>query len=99
MKVVEKVDATDTLAEYTTNIQGGPVIVTDQGCPVAALVPIENADLETVTLGTNQQFLNLIARSRARVREEGSISSQEMRRRFPPRPAQDAGQSDQRAPE
>ncbi len=97
MKLVERVDATGTLAEYAANIQSGPVIVTDQGSPVAALVPIDNADLETVTLSTNQQFLDLIERSRARVREEGGISSQDMRRRFQQSPAQNAEQSD--APE
>jgi antitoxin (DNA-binding transcriptional repressor) of toxin-antitoxin stability system len=84
MKVVEKVDATGTLAEYAENMESGPVIVTDHGCPVAALVPIENADLETVTLSTNQQFLNLIERSRARVAQEGAISSADMRRRLEP---------------
>lgn len=84
MKLVEKAEATGTLAEYATNIQKGPVIVTDRGCPVAALVPIENADLETVTLSTNRQFLNLIERSRARVAQEGAISSKDMRSRFEP---------------
>jgi antitoxin (DNA-binding transcriptional repressor) of toxin-antitoxin stability system len=82
MKLVEKADATDTLAEYAANIQGDPIIVTDQGCPVAALVSLENADLETVSLSTNQHFLALIERSRARIHAEGGISSQEMRRRF-----------------
>ncbi len=97
MKLIEKADATGTLAEYAANLQSGPVIVTDHGAPVAALVPIENADVETVALSTNQQFLNLIERSRARVRAEGGISSQEMRRRFQGPPAQNAEQSD--APE
>jgi prevent-host-death family protein len=82
MKVVEKADATATLAEYADGIESGPVIVTSQGRPVAALVPIENADLETISLGTNRQFIELIERSRARVRAEGGISSEEMRRRF-----------------
>ena len=94
MKLVEKADATGTLAEYATDIESGPVIVTDHGCPIAALVPIENADLETVTLSTNEQFLKLIERSRARVAREGAISSEDMRRRFqPPRPER-AEQSD-----
>ena len=83
MKIVEKSDATRTLADYTAEIASGPVIVTSEGQPVAALVPIENADLETVELSTNRQFLDLIERSRARVRAEGGISSEEMRRRFP----------------
>ena len=82
MKTVEKQDATRTLAEYTADIQGGPVVVTDHGRPVAALVRIENADLETVALSTNRQFLDLIERSRSRVRAEGGVSSEEMRKRF-----------------
>jgi antitoxin (DNA-binding transcriptional repressor) of toxin-antitoxin stability system len=82
MKLVEKTDATETLAEYTAQIESGPVVVTDQGRPVAALVPIENADLETVTLSTNPVFLDLIERSRSRARSEGGISSDEMRLRF-----------------
>ncbi len=82
MKVVEKADATATLAEYTAEIASGAVIVTSEGRPVAALVPIENADLETVSLSTNREFLELIKRSRARVSVEGGISAEEMRRRF-----------------
>jgi antitoxin (DNA-binding transcriptional repressor) of toxin-antitoxin stability system len=82
MKVVEKADATATLAEYVAEIANGAVIVTSEGRPVAALVLIENADLETVSLSTNREFLELIERSRARVRDGGGISSKEMRGRF-----------------
>jgi PHD/YefM family antitoxin component YafN of YafNO toxin-antitoxin module len=82
MKVVEKVKATATLAAYTEDVGNGPVVVTDQGKPVAVLLSIENADLETVALSTNRQFIDLVERSRARVRAEGAVSSEEMRRRF-----------------
>ncbi|MHC4176114.1 MAG: type II toxin-antitoxin system prevent-host-death family antitoxin [Planctomycetota bacterium] len=82
MKVVEKADAMRSLADYAGEIDSGPVVVTNQGRPVAALVPIENADLETVALSTNRQFLDLIERSRTRLRAEGSVSSEEMRRRL-----------------
>jgi prevent-host-death family protein len=82
MKVIEKIDATATLAEYAAKLSDGPVIVTSEGHPVAALVPIENADLETVSLSTNREFIDLIERSRAQVQSEGGISSEEMRQRF-----------------
>ncbi len=82
MKVVEKQEATRTLAEYASEIKSGTVVITDHGQPVAALVSIENADLETVSLSTNPQFLNLIERSRSRVSDEGGVSSEEMRRRL-----------------
>jgi len=82
VKVVEKQEATRTLADYASEIQGGAVVVTDHGQPVAALVPIENADMETVSLSTSRQFLDLIERSRSRVRDEGGVSGEEMRCRF-----------------
>jgi len=81
MKVVEKQDATRPLAEYAAEIKGDTVVVTDHGLPVAALVPIENADLETVGLSTNPQFIRLIERSRAALHVEGGISPAEMRKR------------------
>jgi prevent-host-death family protein len=79
MKIVEKADATATLAEYIAEIANGAIIVTSEGRPVAALVPIENAGLETVSLSTNCEFLQLIERSRVRTIAEGTISSEEMR--------------------
>ena len=74
MKVIERTDATASLAEYAADIGNEPLVVTSHGRPVAALVPIENADMETVALSTNREFLDLIERSRARVRAEGVFS-------------------------
>lgn len=82
MKTLEMDKATASLAEYAREVAKGPVIVTSGGKPVAALVPIQNADLETVTLSTSAQFLALIERSRVRRKAEGGISSAEMRRRL-----------------
>jgi antitoxin (DNA-binding transcriptional repressor) of toxin-antitoxin stability system len=82
MNVIERANATASLADYAAAIDKGAVIVTEGGQPIAALVPIENADLETASLSTNPRFLELIERSRARVRVEGGISAEEMRRKF-----------------
>jgi len=82
MKVIETTDATATLAQYASEIESGPVIATSEGHPVAALVPIENADLETISLSTNHDFLDLIERSRERAKFKGGIPSDEIRRRF-----------------
>jgi hypothetical protein len=49
---------------------------------VAALVPLENADMETVDLSTNPQFMQIIERSRAAVLSEGAISAAELRARM-----------------
>lgn len=82
MKALEITQATAPLAEYARDVSKEPVIVTEGGKPIAALVPIENADWETAELSTHSQFLALIERSRARQKAEGGISSMEMRHRL-----------------
>ena len=82
MKTIEATEATAPLKEYAKDVGKEPLILTVDGKPVAALVPIENADLESVTLSTNPRFLSLIERSRVRHKLEGGISSAEIRRRL-----------------
>ena len=82
MKIVEISDASATLAEYTSDLSEEPVIITSNGQPIAALVTLENVDLETISLSTNPKFIELIQRSRQNRRTQGGISSQEMRRRL-----------------
>jgi hypothetical protein len=82
MKTLELNKATAPLADYAREIEKEPVIVTRDGKPMAALVAVGNADLETVTLSVDPQFLALIERSRARQKAEGGMSGTEMRRRL-----------------
>ena len=82
MKKLDLSKATAPLATYARDVSKEPLIVTIEGKPVAALVAIQNADVETVTLSTHPQFLALIERSRARQKARGGISSKEMRRRL-----------------
>lgn len=82
MKTIEAAKATLPLSDYTKEAAKEPVIVTVKGKPVAALVGISNADIETVSLSNNPKFLNLIERSRSRQKTEGGISTEEMCRRL-----------------
>lgn len=82
MKTLEMTKARESLSSYARHVKKEPVILTVRGKPVAALVSIENADLETVTLSTDPRFIAIIERSRARQKSEGGISSEEMRRRL-----------------
>ncbi|MFQ5640508.1 MAG: hypothetical protein ACE5IR_21210 [bacterium] len=82
MKTIEQKEATETLAKYVSQMADEPMIVTVKGKPIAALVPVNNSDMETVSLSSNPEFLALIERSRARHKEEGGISSEEIRRRL-----------------
>ena len=80
MKTVEFAKANLPLSDYTKKVKKEPVIVTKEGKPVAALVSITNADIETVSLSSNPKFIALIERSRARQKAVGGISTEEMRR-------------------
>ncbi len=80
MKIVEVSKATLPLSDYTKEVKEEPVVITKGGRPVAVLVSIPNADIETVSLSNNPRFIALIERSRARQESEGGISSEEMRR-------------------
>jgi len=82
VKTIDLADATGSLAEYAKSVHDTPVIVTRDGRPMAALVPIENADLESVALANNPKFLEIIDRSRTRYRKEGGISSDKIREEF-----------------
>jgi prevent-host-death family protein len=82
MKTLEMAKAKGPLAEYAQEVNKEPVILTVGGKPVAALVSIENADLETVTLSTHPSFIALIERARVRQKTERGIPSGEMRRRL-----------------
>jgi antitoxin (DNA-binding transcriptional repressor) of toxin-antitoxin stability system len=82
MKTVEIIDALESLGKYAEREEDLPIVVTDHGRPVAALLPVPNADLETVSLSTNPKFLAIIERSRERQTKAGGISSDEMRKRL-----------------
>jgi antitoxin (DNA-binding transcriptional repressor) of toxin-antitoxin stability system len=81
MKTVDIADATNPLADYIPGIRSEPLVITDHGTPTAVMLPLDNADLESIALSTNPAFMALIERSRSRAREEGEISAEEMRRR------------------
>jgi hypothetical protein len=58
------------------------VVVYKRGKPFAAVIPLRNADDETLALRTNLKFLKIIDRSRARVKREGAVSAGKLRRRL-----------------
>ena len=82
MTRVDFKNASGPLSEYAEKARKAPVIVVKGGRPFAAVVPIRNADEETIALSTNRKFLKIIDRSRARIKNEGGISAKELRRRF-----------------
>lgn len=82
MKTIDVTKANMPLSDYAKKIKKEPVIITKEGKPLAALVNIQNADIETVSLSNNPKFIALIERSRSRQKSEGGLSSEEMRNRL-----------------
>ena len=80
MKKLELTDATKPLADYVKEMDGMSIMY--KGVALAALVPLDNADYETVALSTNPEFIAILEQSRARGREEGGFSTEEMRKMF-----------------
>jgi prevent-host-death family protein len=86
MKTVEIAEATNPLADYVPGVRTEPLVITDHGTPTAVMLPLDDVDLESLAVSTDPAFLALIERSRARARDEGEVSADEMRRRVLDRP-------------
>src|SRR5436309_5794961 len=56
MTKIELKKASEPLSKYAQKARKDPVIVVKRGRPFAAVVPIRNADHETVSLSTNREF-------------------------------------------
>ncbi len=79
MKVVPLEKTTLTLPDVADLAREGPVILTRQGEPVAAIQDLSESDWESVALANNPRFLALIEESRRSYREEGGISIEQVR--------------------
>lgn len=82
IRTIELAEATGSLSEYAREARKGTLVVTRRGKPVAAVVPVEGIDLESLSLSTDRDFIRLIERSRASCRATGGLSLEEVRRRY-----------------
>jgi prevent-host-death family protein len=82
MKTIELKDAHESLAEYVKRLQGEEITIVHKGVPLAVLTPVGNDDYESVELSTDPKFIKMLERSRQRLREEGGIPAEEMRKTF-----------------
>jgi len=82
MKTLEIDKIPCSLLEYVQDLGDEGVILTYGRTPLAVLLPVHDADLETVSLSLNPKFLAIIERSKRRLDREGGISTEEMRRRL-----------------
>lgn len=71
MRTVEISEIASLLENYDRTLL--PLILTRNGQPVAALFPVENIDMETLSVSMNPKFIGIIEQSRKSQKEEGRI--------------------------
>ncbi|MBC6421425.1 MAG: hypothetical protein GDA38_07590 [Hormoscilla sp. SP12CHS1] len=77
MRKVEISEAEAPWAEYVQDRE--PIVLTRDGQPVAAVVPIQGIDLETLMVSVNPNFIDIIQRSRQSQKEHGRIFLEDVR--------------------
>jgi hypothetical protein len=82
VKTLEITNAGPGLAEVVEGLKDEPLVLTRDGQPLAVLLPVTGADLETVALSLSPQFRTLLEESAQRHHVEGGISTEEMRQRL-----------------
>jgi hypothetical protein len=80
MKRIEVTQATNSLGQYARELEQEPLVLTEGGHAIAALFPMDDADLESLALSLSPRFQALIQRARAEYRNGASLSAAEVRR-------------------
>ena len=80
MRNVEVTQANDSLGHSVRNLAGEPLVVTEGGVPIAALVPIDELDLEALALGSNPRLMAILEEARAQCQQGLGLSSEAVRR-------------------
>ena len=73
MKIAPLYEVKNKLSEYVQETTSGPVVITKNGKPCAALVHLEeDQDMESFLLSHNPRFLRLLDRAAERARTQGA---------------------------
>ena len=81
MKTIE-LSEVSALAPHVQAGSHDPVIVVQNGKTVAAILPADEQDVESLLLSINPQFQAILERSQQRLESEGALSSAEVRNRL-----------------
>ena len=81
MKMIELSDVA-ALSPHLESTSAEPVMVRSHGKTLAAVVPVNDDDVESLLLSINPRFQRIMERSEERLQAEGSLSTEEVRRRL-----------------
>ncbi len=80
MKTVDVTHATNSLESYARELGEEPLVLTEGGRAIAALVPVDDDDVVSMKLSLSPMFQTIIDRARAEYRTGASVSAEEARR-------------------
>ena len=80
MKTIEIAEATKSLSQYARELKEEPLVLTEGGHAIAALLPIDDSAVESMALSLNPKFQALIEQAREEHRSGTSLSADEVRR-------------------
>ncbi|HEX3531931.1 MAG TPA: hypothetical protein VH988_33145 [Thermoanaerobaculia bacterium] len=85
MKKIKLSEASKPLAEYAVELSEEMIIVTADGKPLVAMIPLthlESLDEESLALSTSKVFMEIIEGARAEIKAGKTLSLAEMKRAF-----------------
>ncbi len=80
MKKIDIVRATNSLGQYARELEQEPLVLIEDGHAFAALIPIDDADLESIALSLSPKFQAVIELAREEFRNGASLSADAVRR-------------------
>jgi len=82
MKSVELDNATAALKDYAEQLTQGPLVLTRDGKAIAALVRIQDPDLESFLVSESPVFKRIVRRSRASYKRGGGLTQEQLEERL-----------------
>lgn len=79
MKTIEITKALKPLSEYAKELDKEILVLTSNERPVAALVSLKDVDMESLSLSTNPEFMEIIEKSRKDFKLGKKLSLNEMK--------------------
>jgi len=80
MKTIDLETASKPLSDYAKDIDKEILVLKSKDKPVAAIVSLKNVDMESLSLSTNPEFLEIIEKSRNELKLGKRISLEEMKK-------------------
>lgn len=80
MKTIEITKATKPLSDYAKELDNEILVITSNKKPIAAMVSLENVDMESLSLSTNPEFMEIIEKSRREFKLGKKLSLDEIKR-------------------